>query len=91
MGVNLGTSAIPKYQDFAVKFNLPFNKGGNLSLWALGGDSQIDILISEQTKDEVDLYGENTKDQRFGTNMLVSVLLTPNLLMKLLLLNQQLV
>ena len=22
--------------------------------------------------DEVDLYGENTKDQRFGTNMLVS-------------------
>jgi len=73
LGVDLGTSAIPKYQDFAVKFNLPFNKGGNLSLWALGGDSQIDILISEQTEqDEVDLYGENTKDQKFGTNMLVS-------------------
>ena len=73
LGVNLGTSAIPKYQDFAVKFNLPFKKGGNLSLWALGGDSEIDILISKQTEqDEVDLYGENTKDQRFGTNMLVS-------------------
>ena len=54
-------------------FNLPFQKGGNLSLWALGGESQIDILISEQTDpDEVDLYGENTKDQKFGTNMLVS-------------------
>ena len=73
LGVNLGTSAIPKYQDFAVKFNLPFKKGGNLSLWALGGDSQIDILISEQAEEDgVDLYGENTKDQRFGTNMLVS-------------------
>ena len=73
LGVNLGTSAIPKYQDFAVKFNLPFKKGGNLSLWALGGDSQIDILISEQSEEDgVDLYGENTKDQRFGTNMLVS-------------------
>lgn len=73
MGVDLGTSAIPKYQDFAVKFNLPFKKGGNLSLWALGGDSQIDILISEQSEEDgVDLYGENTKDQRFGTNMLVS-------------------
>ena len=73
LGVDLGTSAIPKYQDFAVKFNLPFQKGGNLSLWALGGESQIDILISEQTDpDEVDLYGENTKDQKFGTNMLVS-------------------
>ena len=73
MGVNLGTSAIPKYQDFAVKVNLPFEKGGNLSLWSLGGNSNIDILISEQTDpNEVDLYGENTKDQRFGTNMLVS-------------------
>ena len=73
LGVDLGTSAIPKYQDFAVKFNLPFKKGGNLSLWALGGDSQIDILISEQSEEDgVDLYGENTKDQRFGTNMLVS-------------------
>ena len=73
LGVNLGTSAIPKYQDFALKFNLPFKKGGNLSLWALGGNSNIDILISEQTDpSEVDLYGENTKDQRFGTNMLVS-------------------
>ena len=73
LGVNLGTSAIPKYQDFAVKFNVPFKKGGNLSLWALGGDSQIDILISEQSEEDgVDLYGENTKNQKFGTNMLVS-------------------
>ena len=73
LGINLGTSAIPNYQDFAAKVNLPFKNGGNLSLWALGGNSNIDILISEQTDpNEVDLYGENTKDQRFGTNMLVS-------------------
>jgi hypothetical protein len=31
------------------------------------------FLISEQTdKTKLILYGENTKDQRFGTNMLVS-------------------
>ena len=73
LGINLGTSAIPNYQDFAAKINLPFENGGNLSLWALGGNSNIDILISEQTDpDEIDLYGENTKDQRFGTNMMVS-------------------
>ena len=72
LGINLGTSAIPNYQDFAAKVNLPFKNGGNLSLWAMGGNSNIDILISEQDPDEVDLYGENTKDQRFGTNMMVS-------------------
>ena len=73
LGINLGTSAIPNYQDFAAKVNLPFKNGGNLSLWALGGNSNIDILISEQANpDEIDLYGENTKDQIFGTNMMVS-------------------
>jgi hypothetical protein len=73
LGINLGTSAIPSYEDFAAKVNLPFKKGGNLSLWAMGGKSKINILISEQTDStEIDLYGENTKDQRFGTNMVVS-------------------
>lgn len=72
LGINIGTSAVPKYQDFAVKFNFPLNNGGNLALWGLGGNSKIDILISNQ-KDtsEVDLYGENTKDQYFATQMYV--------------------
>ena len=73
LGIDLGTSAIPGYQDFAAKVNLPFKGGGNLALWAMGGNSNIEILISEQTDStQVDLYGENTKDQRFGTGMLVS-------------------
>ena len=72
LGLDLGTSAIPNYQDFAAKVNLPFEKGGNLSLWAIGGNSNIEILVSEQTDStQIDLYGENTKDQRFGTGMLV--------------------
>ncbi len=72
LGLDLGTSAIPNYQDFAAKVNLPFEKGGNLSLWAMGGNSNIEILISEQTDStQIDLYGENTKDQRFGTGMMV--------------------
>lgn len=72
LGINLGTSAIPGYQDFAAKLNFPLDNGGNLSVWALGGKSNISILISNQ-KDtsEVDLYGENTKDQYFGTQMYV--------------------
>ena len=72
LGLDLGTSAIPNYQDFAAKVNLPFEKGGNLSLWAMGGNSNIEILISEQEDSTaIDLYGENTKDQRFGTGMMV--------------------
>ncbi|CAG5086486.1 TonB-dependent receptor [Parvicella tangerina] len=72
LGINIGTSAVPGYQDFAAKFNFPLNNGGNLAIWGLGGKSNIDILISNQ-KDtsEVDLYGENTKDQYFGTQMYV--------------------
>lgn len=72
LGINIGTSAVPGYQDFAAKLNFPLNNGGNLAVWALGGKSSIDILISNQ-KDtsEVDLYGENTKDQYFGTQMYV--------------------
>ena len=73
LGIDLGTSAIPAYQDFAAKVNLPLKKGGNLALWAMGGNSNIEILVSEQTDStQIDLYGENTKDQRFGTGMLVS-------------------
>jgi hypothetical protein len=72
LGIDIGTSAVPKYQDFAAKFNFPLDNGGNLAIWGLGGKSDIDILISNQ-KDtsEVDLYGENTKDQFFGTQMYV--------------------
>lgn len=72
LGINIGTSAVPKYQDFAAKLNFPLENGGNLAVWGLGGASDIDILISNQ-KDtsEVDLYGENTKDQYFGTQMYV--------------------
>lgn len=72
LGINIGTTAVPKYQDFAAKFNFPLENGGNLAIWGLGGASNIDILISNQ-KDtsEVDLYGENTKDQYFGTQMYV--------------------
>ena len=71
LGVDLGTSAIPNYQDFAAKFNLPFKKGGNLAFWAMGGNSNINIMVSKQDSTDTELYGENTKDQRFRTAMMV--------------------
>lgn len=69
-GIDVGTNALPKYQDLSFKMNFPFKKGGNLALWGIGGNSSIDIVISGQ-KDtsEVDLYGQNDRDQYFRTGM----------------------
>jgi len=71
-GIDVGTNALPKYQDLSFKMNFPFKKGGNLAIWGIGGNSSIDIVISDQ-KDtsEVDLYGQNDRDQYFRTGMAI--------------------
>lgn len=71
-GIKLGTDAIPTYGDLAFKFNFKLRKGGNLSLWGMGGKSKISIMISEKTEYTTDLYGEGDRDQYFGTSMAVS-------------------
>ncbi len=71
MGVDFGTgTAVPKYQDLALKLNFPTRKAGNFSVFALGGFSSIEILESEAdttetnqslyTGDSEDLYNEST-------------------------------
>jgi hypothetical protein len=69
LGIDIGTDAVPKYQDFSFKLNFPTKGGANLSLFAIGGMSDIDILISDQEKPDIDFFGENDKDQFFGTGM----------------------
>jgi len=73
LNINIGTNAIPQYQDFFARISSPTSKGGNISFFSFGGSSTIDILISQQ-KDtsEVDLYGENDRDQYFRTRMAVA-------------------
>ncbi|MFN3916429.1 MAG: TonB-dependent receptor [Flavobacteriales bacterium] len=70
MGISIGTDAVPKYQDASFKLNFPGKNESNFSIFGLGGMSDIAILISDQ-KDasEIDLYGENDRDQFFGTRM----------------------
>ncbi len=72
MGISIGTDATPGYFDGAYKFNWKLKNGGNLSFFGLGGKSNINILISEQTELTGDLYGEGDRDQRFGTAMLTT-------------------
>lgn len=69
MNINLGTSAIPKYQDASFKLNFPIGTKGNLSFFGIGGTSKIDILISNQTESSSELYGDDDRDQYFSSRM----------------------
>ena len=66
IGVDVGTDAIPNYQDLSFKLNFPKGKS-NISLWGIGGMSNISIMVSDQREPSIDLYGENDRDQHFGT------------------------
>lgn len=69
-GIDIGTNAVPKYQDLSFKMNFPFKGGGNLAVWGIGGKSKIDLVISNQMDtSEIDLYGDNDRDQYFRTDM----------------------
>ncbi len=69
VGIDIGTSAVPKYQDGSFRLFFPQSNGGALALWGIGGVSNVDILISEQVKPERNLYGDNDRDQYFGSGM----------------------
>lgn len=68
LGIDIGTSAVPRYQDMAFKFNFPLKNKSSLSFFGLGGKSNIDILISEQTEPDRNIYGENDRDQYFKSS-----------------------
>lgn len=70
LGIEYGTDAIPKYQDAAFHVNIPGKGASSLSIFGIGGVSDIDILISDQeTPDERNIYGDNDRDQYFGSRM----------------------
>jgi hypothetical protein len=71
LNINVGTDAVPQYQDAAFRLNFPMKKGGNFALFGIGGLSRIDIVLSEDI--EVDtstlIFGSNDRDQYFGSRM----------------------
>lgn len=79
LGIKFGTDAVPQYMDGAFKFNWRLKNGGALSVFGIGGTSDIEILISDQypldlkeTGETEELYGEGDRDQFFGTTMAVA-------------------
>lgn len=71
---NLGTSAVPGYQDIGFRFNFPTKKAGVFSISGIGGLSSIKIILSKDTVRPRELYGDLNRDQYFNTNMGVGIL-----------------
>ena len=45
LNINLGTDALPKYQDINYKLSFPQKNGGVISIFGMGGTSEINIKI----------------------------------------------
>lgn len=74
LGFSAGTgTAVPEYQDFTYKLNFPNTKLGAISLFAVGGNSAINILSSTSSQDENDenLYTGSELDVYDRTRTLV--------------------
>jgi len=72
LNINLGTNAIPRYQDGAFRLTFPQKNGGKIAAWGMFGVSDIDILISNQTDTSgFESYGSTDRDQYFGSDMFV--------------------
>ena len=69
--IPIGTDAIPNYQDASFHLKFPLKKNASLSFFGIGGKSNIDIIISKDSISSRNLYGDNDRDQYFGSRMYV--------------------
>ena len=71
LGMDFGTVGVPKYQDLSFKINFPNTKLGHISIFGLGGLSNIEIWDSrtDTTKQQINFYGGEGIDITSGTNM----------------------
>lgn len=69
LGIDFGTgSAVPQYQDLSFKVDVPTKKAGKFSVWGIGGLSYVELLQSQQSKDN-NLYGYSGRDTYFRSNV----------------------
>lgn len=70
LGIDIGTEAIPKYQDLQFKLNFPLKNGDNLSVFGIGGYSLINFMTSNRTKpEERDIYASKDQDEYFRAGL----------------------
>lgn len=71
---NIGSSAVPGYQDMGLRLNFPTKKAGVFSFSSIGGLSDVKIILSKTHQRPKELYGDLNRDQYFSTNMGVGIL-----------------
>ena len=69
LGLNLGTKAIPKYQDWVYNIQLAKGKAGKLNFFGMGGISDIEFLGKET--DSTDFYARQDQDANSTNNFLM--------------------
>ena len=73
LGIPLGTTAIPNYADGAFRLSFPQKDGSKLSIWGMGGTSNLVIDITGTDGDiitgDFEGYGSVDRDQYFDTHM----------------------
>ncbi len=65
MGISVGTGkAVPNYQDITFKLNFPTNNIGKITIFGLGGISDINFLYSERdtTEEDDNVYAYKNRD-----------------------------
>ncbi|MFP4555575.1 MAG: TonB-dependent receptor [Bacteroidales bacterium] len=71
LGMDFGTVGVPQYQDLSFKLNFPNTKLGHISMFGLGGLSNIEIWDSrtDTTDEQLNYYGGDGFDITSGTDM----------------------
>ncbi len=64
LGIDIGTGgATPNYQDLTLKIQTPIGDKGRLSLFAVGGISDVKLLGDKLDTTTTDLYGDRNRNQ----------------------------
>jgi hypothetical protein len=67
LGLSVGTTATPFYQDLSFKINGGYTKFGRFTLFGLGGKSKIDF--KHDKIDSTDLFADPTRDSHFTSDI----------------------
>lgn len=70
LGLNIGSDAIPRYQDFVLNINFGKGRAGNFSIFGMGGYSNIDLIGAEI--DTTDLFANKNEDVYFRSGFAVA-------------------
>ena len=64
LGIDIGTGgATPRYQDLTLKLQTPLGDRGRLTLFAVGGLSDVKLLGDALDTNSTDLYGDRNRNQ----------------------------